>query len=46
MNLKYPNCGWKTCYWRYNGECIRPKGESCPEIIFRTEERRKHDKGR
>ena len=26
--MKYEQC--KNCYWKYNADCIRPKGDLCP----------------
>lgn len=36
--MKYEEC--HDCYWKYNGECIRPKGEHCPGRLV-TEHKKK-----
>lgn len=38
--MKYEEC--RDCYWKYNGECIRPKGEHCPGRLG-TEHKKKED---
>ena len=36
--MKYKEC--KGCYHRYNGNCIRPKGELCPGRIVTENEKK------
>lgn len=38
--MKYEEC--KNCYWKYNGGCIRPKGEPCPGRLV-AEHKKKED---
>ena len=36
--MKYDQC--RGCYWWYNGECIRPKGEICIGRVITNYKRR------
>lgn len=38
IQMKYNEC--HGCYWKYNGGCIRPKGDLCPGKIVLFEKKK------